>query len=132
MLLGASLSAFISKSGMANFLFKMGVATLFTAGYVVFDVMMLYFADELLVVRTYGRQLCLMLATYFLGMLVCDVLKEKYRKVAEIAVTGSGILNVIIIVLAAARKVLLYDTLFIWELAQYFIGILLIVLCKKW
>ena len=56
----------------------------FGVGYIVFDVMMLYFADELLVVRTYGRQLCLMLAIYFIGWMICDVLADKRKKVAEI------------------------------------------------
>ena len=129
MLLGASFSAFVSKSGMSNLLFKMGIATLFTAGYIVFDVMMLYFADELLVVRTYGRQLCLMLAVYFIGLMICDSLKEKYKKIAEILMYGSGIINLIIIVLAAMGKALLYDMMFFWEVTQYMISIGLIVLC---
>ena len=129
LLLGAALSSFVSKSDMTNGLFKLGLATLFTAGYVMFDVMMLYFADELLVVKTYGSQLCLMLAVYFVGMLVYDSLEGKYKKVAEVVIIGSGMINFFIIVFAAMGRVLLYDTLFYWEVAQYIISIALIALC---
>ena len=129
LLLGAALSSFVSKSDMTNSFLKLGLATLFTAGYIMFDVMMLYFADELLVVKTYGSQMCLMLAVYFVGMMVCDSLKDKYKKVAEVAIIGLGIYNFFIIVLAAMGKVLLYDTLLYWEVAQCIISIVLIVLC---
>ena len=129
MLLGASLSAVVLKSSMTNRLFKMGITTLFAGGYMVFDVMMIYFMDELLVVKTYGTQLCLMLTVYFIGMMVCDALKDKYKKDAEIVMIGSAIMNLILIVIATAGKVLLYDTLFFWELAQYIISVVLIALC---
>ena len=129
MLLGASLSALVFKSNMTKVLFKMGMVTLFVAGYIVFDVMMLDFADELLVVRTYGRQLCLMLAIYFVGWIVCDALKDKYKTIAEILMCGSGIVNLIIILLATTEKVLLFDTVFFWEIAQYVISMGHIVLC---
>ncbi len=127
MLLGASLSAAVFKSGITSRLFKMGITTLFVGGYMVFDIMMLYLTDELLVVRTYGKQLCLMLATYFMGMMVCDALKDKYKKAAEIVLGGYGIVNMGIIVLATIGKVLLYDTLLFWKIAQCILGIVLIV-----
>lgn len=129
MLLGAALSVLAFKSGMADALFKKGMSTLFVAGYIVFDVMMLYFADELLVVRTYGRQLCLMLAIYFIGWMICDVLADKRKKVAEILMYGLGIFNLIIILLATTEKVLLFDTILFWKIAQYMVSIGLIVLC---
>ena len=128
-LLGAYLSALVFKSGMADFLLKIGMATLFTAGYIVFDVMMLHFSDELLVIKTYGGQLCLMLAVYFIGLMICDSLKEKYKKYAEILMCGSGMINLIIIALATIGKTLLYDMMFFWEMAQYLISIGLIALC---
>jgi predicted phage tail protein len=65
MMIGATLLAVVFKSNMTNPLFKLGMATLFAGGYMIFDIMMIYFTDELLVVKTYGRQLCLMLTTFF-------------------------------------------------------------------
>ena len=128
MLIGASITALVFKSDMAHSLFGMGVATLFTAGYIMFDVMMLYYAEGLLVVRTYGKQICFMLAVYFIEMMVCDALKGKYKKIAESVIIVSGIINFIIIMLATMGRVLLYDTLFFWETAQCIISIMLIVL----
>lgn len=129
MLLGASLYAFIFKSDMRNYLFKMGIATLFVAGFTMFDIMMLYYANDLLVVKTYGRQMCLMLAIYFVGMMICDSLKDKFKKVANGVIMASGILNFVLIGLAAMGKVLIFDTLLYWEVAQYVISGILIVLC---
>lgn len=129
MLLGAALSAVVFKSAMVNRLFKLGITTLFAGGYMVFDVMMIYFMDELLVVKTYGKQLCMMLVVYFIGMMICDSLKNKYKKIAEIVMGVSSIINLFIIALATMGKVLLYDTLFYWETAQYIISVFMIVLC---
>ena len=128
MLIGASLSAAVFKSSMKNRLFKMGVATLFAGGYMIFDVMMVYLMDELLVVKTYGMQLCLMLAVYFIGMLVCDSLNDTYKKLAGIVISGSGIVNLFIIVYVTTGNALLYDTILYWEIAQYIISIVLILL----
>ena len=127
MLLGASLSTVVFKSSMVNRLFKIGITTLFAGGYMLFDVMMLYFRDELLVVKTYGSQLCLMLAVYFIGMMVCDALKDNYKKAAEIIMGVSCMVNLLIILLAATGKVLLYDMLLFWKIAQYIISIAMIV-----
>ena len=129
MLLGASISAILFKSTMVNRLVKMGITTLFAGGYMVFDVMMTFFTSELLVVKTYGSQLSLMLTVYFAGIMVCDTLKDKHKKIAEIVMFGSGIMNLLIIVLAASEKVLLYDTLFYWKLVQCIISIVLIAVC---
>ena len=129
MLLGASLSAVVFKSGMVNRLFKMGITTLFAGGYMVFDIMMIYFMDELLVVKTYGKQLCMMLTVYFIGMMVCDSLKSRYKKIAEYIMKVSCMINLLIIVLATIGTVLLYDTLFFWEAVQSVVSISLIVLC---
>ena len=127
MLLGATLSAIVLKSSIANRLFKMGLATLFVGGFMIFDVMMVYLMDELLVVKTYGSQLCLMLAVYFLGIIICDGIKGKHKNVAEIAMIISGSINVLLILLAVTGKVLLYDTHICWKIVQCVISILLMV-----
>ena len=129
MLLGSSVYAAVLKSRMANRLFKIGIMTLFVGGYTVLDVMMVYFTDELLVMRTYGGQLCLMLGVYFGGIIVCDAIKEKYKKVAEMVIGVSGIINVLIIAIVISGKVLLYDTRIVWECSQCIVSLMLIILC---
>ena len=95
----------------------------------VLDVMMVYFMDELLVVKTYGSQLCLMLTIYFLGIIICDGIRGKYIKIAPIVMGISGIFNSILIILALSGKVLLYDAQFYWKIAQFMMSFLLIVFC---
>ena len=129
MLLGSSVYAAVLKSRMANRLFKIGIMTLFIGGYTVLDVMMVYFSDELLVMRTYGGQLCLMLGVYFLGLNVCDAITEKHKKVAELVMGASGIINMLVIAGAISQKVLLYDTRIVWECSQCIVSLMLMILC---
>ena len=129
MLLGASAYATALKSKMANRLFKTGIMTLFVGGYTVLDMVMVYFTDELLVMRTYGAQLCLMLGVYFLGLNICDIITEKYKKAAEMVMGASGIINLFVIAAAISGKVLLYDTRIVWECSQCVVSLLLIMLC---
>lgn len=128
-LLGASFSAFVYKSSVAKRLFKVGMTAFFMGGYTILDIMMVYFRDELLVVKTYGSQLCLMLAVFFMGILVCDIIDEKYKRLAEIVMGVSAVINVMIILPATIGKVLLYDMQFFWRWAQCIISFVLIVLC---
>ena len=129
MLLGASAYATALKSKMANRLFITGIMTLFVGGYTVLDMVMVYFTDELLVMRTYGAQLCLMLGVYFLGLNICDVVTVKYKKVAEMVMGVSGIINSLLITVAISGKALLYDTKMVWECSQCVVSLILIALC---
>ena len=129
MLLGSSIYAFALRSKIANRLFKIGIMTLFVGGYTVLDVVMVYLTDELLVMRTYGGQLCLMLGVYFGEIIVCDALKKKQKRVAEIVTGVSGIINMLIIAVAISGKVLLYDTKTVWECSQSIVSLILIILC---
>ena len=129
MLLGASVYAASLKSRMANRLFKIGIMILFVGAYTVLDVMMVYFTDELLVIRTYGGQMCRMLGIYFGGIVVCDALKGKNKKVAEIVLGVSGIINLLIFAVVISGKVLMYDTGIVWDCSQCIVSLMLIILC---
>ena len=129
MLLGSSVYAAVLKSKMANQLFKTGMMTVFMGGYTLLDMMMVYFTDELLVMRTYAGQLCPMLGIYLMGILICDTLKENLKKAAEMVMGVSGIINMLIIAVVISGKVLLYDTRIIWEFSQCIVSLILIILC---
>ena len=129
MLLGASVYAASLKSRMANRLFKIGIMILFVGAYTLLDVMMVYFTDELLVIRTYGGQMCRMLGIYFGGIVVCDALKGKNKKVAEIVLGVSGIINLLIFAVVISGKVLMYDTGIVWDCSQCIVSLMLIILC---
>ena len=129
MLLGSALFAAVLSNRMANRLLKTGIMTLFVGGYIIFDVMSVYLGDELLVMETYGSQLCLMLGVYFLGLYICDELKSKHKKAAELVMGVSGIVNILLSAIAITEKVLLYDTMIIWEPLQCVVSLILILLC---
>ena len=125
MFLGSATCAVVFKSEMANRLFKIGIMTLLIGGYTLLDVMMVCFTGELLVIRTYGGQLCLMLGAYFGGVIICDAIKGKSKKAVEIVMGVSGIINVVLIAVVISGKVLLYDTKFVWECTQFIVSLLL-------
>lgn len=129
MFLGASFSAIILKSNIGRTLFYMGMATLFAGGYMVFDIMMVYILDELLVIKTYGSQLCLMLAVYFVGLIICENIKSKRKNIAQVVMWISGSVNVLLSVWTISGKVLLYDTKLYWDISQLVICLVLSVLC---
>ena len=129
MFIGSAIYAAVFKSEMAIRLLKLGVMTLFMGGYTLLDVMMIYFSNELLVMRMYGGQLCLMLGVYFGGIIVCEAIKGKHRKVAEMVIGVSGIINILLIAFVISGKVLLYDTKLLWECTQSVVSLILIVFC---
>ena len=129
MFIGSAIYAAVFKSEMAIRLLKLGVMTLFMGGYTLLDVMMVYFTGELLVIRTYGGQLCLMLGAYFGGVIICDAIKGKSKKAVEIVMGVSGIINIVLIAFVISGKVLLYDTKLLWECTQSVVSLILIVFC---
>ena len=128
MLIGVAVFAKIFGSEKAAKVTKMAVATLFTGGYVLFDVMLVFLMDDILAVKTYTRQLCLMMSVFFVGMIVCDMLSGIRRKIANVLIAISGVVNAAIMIIAIADKALIYDMSFVWEVVQVVISFALIVL----
>lgn len=129
MLIGASMAAFFAKSYTADRLFKMGMAALFSSGYIIFDVMMIYLMDELLVVKTYGKQLCMMLAIYFVCLIIKDSFRNKKKKIADILMIMSWLANMLIIGHSILGNVLIYDTQVYWEISQIIVCSIMISMC---
>ena len=117
-LIGASISAFTLKSSFSEKLFKMGMVTLFVGGYTIFDIMTVYLGDELLVTKTYGRQLSVMLALYFLELIIKDIFIGRKRKLADILMGLSAVVNCIIMILSINGRVLIFDTQIVWVISQ--------------
>lgn len=129
MLLGASVSALILKSSIKHDFFVIGVATLFTGLYIAFDVMIINLMNELLVVRTYGMQICMMIAVYFVQLMACSSFSGVKKKIADVCMVLSGIMNCVIMYVVASEKLLMYDTLKYWNLQQIVLCTVFIVLC---
>lgn len=128
MLVGVAVFAKIFGSDLAAKVTKIAVSTLFMGGYVLFDVMLVFLMDDSLVVKTYARQMCLMISVFFVGMLICDMLSGIRRKIANALVAISGVVNAAIIIIAITGKVLMYDMGFAWKIMQLVVSLALVVL----
>ena len=128
MLVGVAVFAKIFGSDLAAKVTKIAVSTLFMGGYVLFDVMLVFLMDDSLAVKTYARQMCLMISVFFVGMLICDMLSGIRRKIANVLVAISGVVNAAIIIIAITGKVLMYDMGFAWKIMQLVVSLALVVL----
>ncbi|MGN1350506.1 MAG: sensor histidine kinase [Anaerovoracaceae bacterium] len=125
MLLGGALASRLLRVSLRVSLWKLGFLTLFMGGFVVLDTIGISFISELVVFNTYGRQLCMMLAVYCMGLCVCDTLTGKPRKIADVAMLLSGLLDSVLILVSFAGDAVIYDTGFCWIISQGVICLLL-------
>ena len=104
-----------------------GLLTLFMGGFIILDTVGISFVSELVAFNTYGRQLCMMLAVYCMGLCVCGTLTGKPRKIAKVAMLLSALLNSVLIVLSFTGVTVIYDTGIYWTASQVILCPLLLV-----
>ena len=129
LLLGAAIAAVIVRIPVAGRLLKLGLLTLFTGGYIAFDVIDISFWSELNVLNTYTQQLCMMLAVFCLDSFISDYLTGKRRKAAGVSVAVSAALNSVLIILSFTGTAALFDTLPYWAVSQAVLCPVLMVCC---
>lgn len=127
MLLGASLSSALLRIPLGGSLWKCGSLTLFMGGFLILDTIGISFISDKVVFNTYGRQLCMMLAVYCMGLCVCDALAGRLRKIAGAAMLLSSLWDGILIVLSFTGVTVIYDTGFYWAASQAVLCPLLII-----
>ena len=127
MLLGASIAAVIMHIPVSGTLLKLGLLTLFTAGYVTFDSIDISYWNDLNIFNTYACQLCMMLAAFCLCHYLSDIFTGKKQRVAKIAVSLSALLNSVLIVLSFTGVMVIYDTLPYWLVSQIILCLLFMV-----
>lgn len=129
MLLGGAVASAVLQNKGGNNLIKFGFLTLFAGGYIFFDAAPAFSFPGLVAVNTYGKQICMMLSVYFLGLIIRDNLKGKQKKIAQVVMVMSALLDSMLILLACIDKVLIFDTLIFWVISQYIICSVLLVCC---
>lgn len=129
MLIGAVLAAFLLRVPVGGTLWRLGLLSAFTGGYIMLDTVDFNFLSGLLVLNTYGRHLCMMLAVYWLGLCARESLTGRLRKTAGGALAVSGVINAICIVCSFAGVTTIYDTLSVWMASQVILCPLLLALC---
>ena len=91
--------------------------------------MVINLMNELLVVRTYGMQICMMIAVYFVQLMACNSFSGVKKKIADAFMAVSGIMNCVIMYVVISKKLLMYDTLMYWSISQIVLCTVFIVLC---
>lgn len=118
MVLGATLAAVIFQTGVVQNLSKLGFLLLFSGGYMILDTVTVPFWSETLVFNTYARQICMMLAVYWMGLCIRDMLSGPRQKIAKIVMSLSFALNTMLILPSFTGSWTIYGTLPAWGIAQ--------------
>lgn len=131
MLLGAAIAAVFVRNPFCSTLFKLGLMTFFSGGFIIFDTIDISFRSELNVWNTYAWQLCMMLAVFCLDSLICDNLMGKRRKAAGVSVVLSAVFDGVLILLSFTGVTALFDTLPYWVCSQLVLCLVLMVCCVR-
>ena len=114
MMLGATAAAATFQTSMVQNLSKLGFLLLFAGGYLLLDTITISFNSETQVFNTYARQICMMLAVYWMGLGVRDMLTGKRHKIAQAVMRSAFALNTVLILPSFLGAWAIYGTLPVW------------------
>lgn len=126
MMLGAAAAAVTFQTGMVQSLSKLGFLLLFSGGYLLLDTVTISFVSETQVFNTYARQICMMLAVYWMGLSVRDILTEGRRRIAKVVLGISFALNAVLILPSFMGAWTIYDTFPGWAIGQAVFNLVLL------
>ena len=126
MLLGAAAAAATFQTSMVRHLGKLGFLLLFTSGYLLLDTITISFISETWVFNTYARQICMMMAVYWMGLDVRDALTGPRHSIAKTVLGLSFALNTVLILPSFLGAWAIYDTLPAWILGQVLFTLVLL------
>ena len=134
MMLGATIAATTFQISMVRNLSKLGFLLLFASGYLLLDTITLSFKSETQVFNTYARQICMMLAVYWLGLSVRDILTGPRLRIAKAVLGISFALNMVLILPSFTGSWAIYDTLPVWVIGQMVFTLVLLgtVVWEAW
>ena len=126
MLLGAAVTAVAFQIGMVQNISKLGFLLLFAGGYLMLDTITVSFASETLVFNTYARQICMMLAVYWMNLGIRDMLTGPRHRIAKVVSGISLGLNVLLIAPSFMDVWTIYDTVPVWAIGQVIFTVVLL------
>lgn len=133
MMLGATAAAATFQISMVQNLSKLGFLLLFAGGYLILDTITVSFISETQVFNTYARQICMMLAVYWMGLGVRDMLTGPRYRTAKAVLGISFALNIVLIFPSFTGAWAIYDTLPAWAIGQVvFTLVLLVTVFWEW
>ena len=126
MMLGATVAAETFQPSMVQNLSKLGFLLLFAGGYLILDTITVSFVSKTQVFNTYARQICMMLAVYWMGLGVRDMLTGLRHRIAKAVLGISFALNIALILPSFMGAWAIYDTLPVWGIGQVIFAIVLL------
>lgn len=117
-LLGTALGYFAQRLPSAVLLCSMGLMSLFMSGYFLLDTVDIYFRSHFIVFNTCVRQLCIMFAALSLVHVFSMQLTGKRQRIAEMILIVLGLTEAVLLILAIADVLSIYDTGMFWAIAQ--------------
>lgn len=131
MLLGAAVTAFVMRNGLAEKLMLTGLLAVTSGAYIYFDTVRVMDFSGSVAGNTFGRLLCTMFIYYMTGLCIVAELGGRRKKTARIAVGMSFAVNLILLTFVLFNQILLYDTLPYWVISQWIVCPVLL-LCLIW
>ena len=119
MILGATAAAATFQTSMIKNLSKLGFLLLFTGGYLLLDTITVSLVSETQVFNTYARQICMMLAVYWMGLSIRDILTGSRYRIAKVVLGISFALNTVLILPSFTGAWAIYSTLPAWRIGQF-------------
>ena len=126
LLIGAAITSFLMKGVITTELLQYGFLSFFVGAYILLDNMYVFGMDEIMVFRTYGRQLCMMIAMFLIEMIIVSKMSGKIRIVGRCSLLTSFIVTTLLL-LMSITGVLIYDTQPYWMLSQGLVCLVLMV-----
>ena len=126
MMLGATAAAATFQTSIVRKLSKLGFLLLFAGGYLILDMVTISFLSETQVFNTYARHLCMMLAVYWIGLGVRDILTGPRHRIAKTVMRLSFVLNTVLILPSFLGGWAIYDTLPVWAFGQIVFSLVLL------
>lgn len=118
LVLGAAVTAGITRIPTGGKLVKLGLLTAFAGVYFLLDTIDLSLWSGQNIINTYGRQISMMLSVHLMGVLNRDALTGQQKRIASVATTFSTLLCTGILLASCFGGVLIYDTLLWWVCCQ--------------
>ena len=140
-LLGMAVGSAVIDHELGQKLWPLGLLTLFMGGYILFDKQMDIINYSKDIWFTNMQRICLMFAAYELSVIVQGEIDEKRGEKLPPIVLCLGIFNIGLFLVTSIGKIMLYNTLIVWQivqgivfLIQIFFGIKLLLdkTSKKW
>ena len=130
-LIGTAIGYLLLHLPNSTLFLKLGLMSLLMGVYMYLDTKDISLRNDQLVFNTYMRQTAMMLAALMLAAGTMELLHEKRKKIAQIAVYALLLADFLCMAVAFAKIMGIYDTGMYWAVIQGIVNLILVVLCVR-